>query len=528
MAWGSIKRSFVSLLPEQSFEKQILKIANRLHASDTAFPWERLSACVDDFVRGQKNIDVHSGIDEFLIGLIKRCSSKDVALAACADILSLHAIEGLMNEFKPEIGNIPGLQLYIQILLAINHHQTQIVSADEAKCARTVHQLLSRPLQDPVGLLWPLARLIERGVPRNSYLADHLDALVRQSSFILSTRLETFKASADWSAAYEEAPWLHDNFKDLSVHHNTRANNLSFADILDETFPSWSSWAAWQPNEEALQAYAHHLSTRPRDKILIRDLLALEGPDFASGETAKITHHSTMREQLSAVNRTNLIQQCGAIKFDLQGSRLNHVRTSLDALSKLIFEACAKDTGKHNNCRMLLLQQICLGEPINEDKISLLEAAFGTGFVAVTSAILEVKIAEKEDREPDTEKLSFLFRALDWDASKDLRKILGQSVVTSMCKHLEKTQRKLKMIVNVDRDWSFSDLKLLEALQSFGEVCGKSPKLKWCFPEETRTILEHWPAKWEVSLFSKLVIDSPFLMGDLWQSDISRLSALFP
>ncbi|RDI87523.1 hypothetical protein Vi05172_g2226 [Venturia inaequalis] len=323
--------------------------------------------------------------------------------------------------------------------------------------------------------------------------------MVRHSSSILSTRMETFKANVDWLAAYKEAPWLHDHFKDPPTHPNTGPNDLSIVDIFYETFPSWSSWAAWEPNERALQAYALHLSTRPRDRILIRDLLALEGPDFAIGDGTRRTHYSTTREQLSSANTTKLNYQCGAIKFNLSGSRPDHVRATIDALSKLILDVCTKDTGKHNNCRMLLLQQICLNETINEERLSLLEAAFSSGYsTTVISAICEVKIAEKEGREPDAEKLGFLFKALDWDASEKLRKLLGESIVASMCNHLQKIQRVLKMIVNVDRLWTSSELRLLEALHLFGEICGESPKLKRYFPEETRTVLERWPAKWEV------------------------------
>lgn len=497
MAWGSIKRSFSSLISEESFEKQIVKIANGLHPSDTAFPWERLIACAENFIRKQKNIDVHSGIDEFLVDLIEKCSLKDVALAACADLLSIHTIEGLLDKFRPALGSIPGLQFYIQILVAINHHKTQIVNDDEAKRARMV---LSLPLHNPVTLLRPLVSLIRRGVPRNSHLVDHLDALARQSCSILSTRMETFKASADWLTAYEAALWIHDDLKDFSDHPNVRPNDVSLIDILYETFPTWSSWAAWEPNIRTLQLFALHLKTRSRDKILIKDLLALDGPDFTIGNTIRRTHYPTMRERLSAVNRTKLVQQCGAIKFDLIGSKPDHVRATLDVLNKLILDVCAKDTIVHNDCRMLLLQQICLSDPINEERLSLLEAAFDTRSTEIISAIREVKLAEKESREPDAEELSILFKVLDWDASKELRKSLGESVVASMCKHLEKTQGMLKMIVNVDRYWTMSDLQLLEALQSFGEVCGKAPKLKRQFPGEMRAVLERWPAKWEVSL----------------------------
>lgn len=498
MAWGSIKRSFSSLISEESFEKQILKIANGLHPSDQPFPWEKLSACVESFLRRQKNIDVHSGIDEFLVDLIDKCSSKDVALAACSDLLSKHAIERLLNDFRPALGSIPELQFYIQTLLAINHHQSQLVNDDEANCARTVLQLLSQPIHDPCSLLRPLASLIERGVPRNSHMAHHIDALARQSSSILSTRMETFRANVDWFAANKEAPWLHDDFKDLPDNHSNRPDDLSIVNILYQTFPSWPSWAAWEPNERALQAYMLHLSTRPREKKLIQDLLSLEGPDFAVGDNIGMTRYSTMREQLSAINRTKLVQQCGAIKFELLGSRPNHVRATLDALTKLVIDVCTKDTGK-NKCRMLLLQQICLSEPINEERLSLLEAAFDTGSIAIISAIREVKIAEKEGRDPGADELSTLFKALEWESSKQLRKLLGESVVASMCNHLEQMQGMLKMIVNVERNWTFSDLQLLEALQSFGEVCGKAPKLTLYFPQETRAILERWPAKWEVS-----------------------------
>ncbi|TID20023.1 hypothetical protein E6O75_ATG07483 [Venturia nashicola] len=506
MAWEIIKRSLSSLLLEESFEKQILRIANRLHPSDTAFPWEQLNACVGIFIRKQKNINVHSGIEELLLYLINQCSSKDIALAACADMLSSHTIEGLLNEFKPALGSISGLQSYIHILLAVNHHQTQIVNGDEAKCAQIVLQLLSQPTHDPVDLLQPLASLIKGGVPRNSHLADHLDTLVRQSSSILSTRMETLKSNADWFAAHKQTSWLHDDFKVVANQSNIRPDDLSIVDIFDETFPSWSSWAAWEPNERAIQAYALHLSTLPHDKFLIRDLLALEGPDFEIRDRFRRIHYSTMREQLSAVNRTKLVHRCGAIKFDLFGSRPNHVRATLDALSGLVFDVCTKDTVKHDNCRMLLLQQICLSESINEERLWLLEAAFATGSTAVISAVREVKIAEKEGREPDAEVVSTLFKAMEWDASIELRRLLGEFVVASMCKYLEKAQRTLKTIVDVNRNWTFSDLQLLEALQSFGEVCGMSPKLNRHFPEQSRMTLERWPAKWEVQECYQIIL----------------------
>ncbi|QDS76788.1 hypothetical protein FKW77_002231 [Venturia effusa] len=505
MVLSRLKRSFSCLIWDENFEKQTLKITRGLHPSDTNFPWARLSACAEIFIRRQKNIDILPGIDEFLIDLVEKCSSKDIALAACAHLLSIDAVQNLLSKSKPLLGSIPGLLSYTQIILAINYHKPQIFNEDDAKYARTVHQLLSQSVHDPASVLRPLVTLIGHGVPQCSYLGECLDALARQACLILSTRMEAFKASADWFAAYADAPWLRDDFKDLSNRHHAHPNDVRIVEILNQTFPSWSSWAAWEPNEATLEAYTAHLSTRPRDKSLIKDLLALEGPDFDVNNAFR-RKYATMREQLFSVNRTKLDQQCGTVRFDFSGSGPNHIRATLDVLNKLIVDVCLKDTGVDGNCRMSLLQQVCLSGSINEEKLSLLKAAFDTESATIISAVREVKMADAEGRDPDIEQLSILFKALDWDASTELRRLLGQSVVASMCRHLEEMQGMLKTVVNADRNWTLADLQLLETLQAFGETCVRVPKLKSYFPEEIKAALERWPEKWEMQECNQIIL----------------------
>jgi hypothetical protein len=491
MAWGSIKRSFSSLKPDEKFETHVEKIAAGLRPSDEHFPWDRLSDYSSSCIKKQRNIDVHHGIDDYLVSLIRSCPIKDAAIAACANLLSQHVVKDLLSELKPERGSIQGLQYYIQILLAVNHYHLQIVDNAEATRGRTVLHLLSRPSNDPVSLMQPLASLIEQGVPRSSYLSDYLEALARQSCSMLSTRMETFRANADWYYAHKEAPWL---VEFLVKKFGCGLNDLSIIDIMDESFPTWQSWAVWKPSQETLDAYHVHLSTRQRDRVLIRDLLALEGPDFSVGKRLYVTR----KDEISYTNGPTLVLRCGTIEFDLFGTRPNHVRATLEELTKLLVQVCVKDT-VIDNSRMMLLQQICLGAPINEKRLSLLEAAYDSGSSVVITAVTEIKVAEREGREPDSEMLTIIFQALEWERSEELRRLLGASVVASVCKHLEKMQRVLKMIINVDRSWNLPDLHHLEALQSFGETCGKAPRLKDSFPETSQSLLQVWPAKWEVS-----------------------------
>jgi len=500
MAWGSIKRSFSSLKPDEKFGKNIEKIAGGLHPFDGDFPWDKLSDYSSSCIKKQKNIDVHDGIDEYLVSLIRTCSAKDAAIAACAIFLSSQVVKLLLDGYKPALGSIPGLQSYIQILLAVNHYHLQVVDNPEAKRARMILHLLNTTSNDPIKLIEPLALLIDCGVPRNSYLSEFLDALARQSCLMLSTRMQTFKANADWYSAHKEAPWL-SNF--VSKQEPCDPNNVSIIDILNQNFPEWRSWAVWKPDQRTIDAYHKHLASQQRDRVLVRDLLALEGPDFTISDGA--AHYSTMKEQLSCDYGQQLKMGSGNIKFNFLGTRKDHVRATLGGLSKLLVDVCTRDS-RSENSRMMLLQQVCLPEAITERRLSFLEAAFDTGSSSVIAALTEIEVAGREGREPHSSQLVIVFQALEWEKSEELRKLLGETIVSSMCKLLEKMQGMLKMIVNVDRSWQPSDLNHLEALQGFGGICGQAPKLKNHFPATSQTLLQIWPAKWEVSLMQPRLV----------------------
>ncbi|KAF2420005.1 hypothetical protein EJ08DRAFT_32250 [Tothia fuscella] len=490
-------RSLVKLKDDGLEIRKVDKIAGGLHPLDAQFPWNRLRDYVDRCVKRQRSLRIPEGLDRLLtVFIISHPQElKDVAVAACAHALSTETTLTLLNgHLRFGSTDFEALPVFIQILMAINHVNPAVISNEEAKLARNLFPLLALRMFDSGRMLQSLSTLYHTGIPLSSHLATHIEALAEQAAQKLSCQLEAIAATSSWMVAYRLCSWL----AILPEHFESAKSGLhSLKSILDRSFPDWQAWSAWKPNQQDILMYEKKLGNA--EHIALQDILALEGPDLASGG------YTTLREgyiDMMSVTETTYFRN-KKLEIELSTCGGDSARQALSSLSSALRIAATVKTST-NNCRMELFRQICIGKPIHEDGLKILEHCFSIGLPLVINDT-NVFLQHYEMRSlPPMRNFQSLITALDTNGKisaspyQKLRELLGPKILETVDRMLESRLQVIQSIINVERAWTNHDLGVFEEMQSFGEVLLGTSWIMISASPDTKAILRQWPVVAEI------------------------------
>jgi hypothetical protein len=488
-------RSLVNLNGDDIHHKQVDKLTTGLHPDHIEFPWDRLRDYTDACIKKQKGISIPEGLDLFLISFIQKHAAKDIAVAAVAHALSTEATLSLLNGvLRLQPGSFEGLQQFFQIMVAINHVNPAVINDVEANRARALlpvvyliepHSLRkSSPprLSDPSKALLSLSTLFSQGVPIDSILSPHIQALTELASSSLSEQVDEFRSFSRWWLASLATSWLS---KLLESSTWPQEGYLSLNQILESTFPTWRSWASWKSDEQVLSAFKKKMDDADREAL--KKILALEGPCF-DGYTP--TLKEACIEEISKSGSTRFRK--GSLEILFSSNEPEHVREILNSVIYRLLQALNAVVSTDKSW-LQLYKQVCVGKAINEEGLRLLEECFNIGWTPLIKDVTALLQCHQSAERPPLSCVLNLVSALDTNPCQSLCTLIGPQVVDAATNIFKAKQEHIHSIIKINRLWIDQDLETIRELYGFGKALERSNWLMATLEPSTHSLLLQWP-----------------------------------
>lgn len=464
-------------------DKQPVVVHGQLPHPNPSFPWYHLKEHTDAYFRKKKNLTPEQ-IEQRLVQFITRNADRiDIAIAACGHKMNHRTLRGLLlTEFNVGPGKNLSMTCYLQAVIAANRVNPQSVTDHEAQGAQS---LIAAAVLGSVSVSRYLLELIEiliAGVPLEFLLYTHIHALAHKACLDYVGQLQGLINVGQLQRAYSASSWLSSlaqrNFK-------IAPENFGAEQLLDSAFPTWKSWAAWKPNQKRLLHWEQFTST---ERVALKDLLALEGPDCVGRE-------GTMREgiRFGTLNLSQPVVSFGNLTFerclgpDIKGS-IDRLLGSVDAASM----------AGPNDVALLISQ--CAGKTITYESLRLLEVVKTVSDPSLTSLLLSFYGVNNE---PRTLRLAAAMRILPilaQDQGHPLRKILTPNLVILVNENLKIMQDNLQ--AQLTEENALDDIEI--TLQDFGRELLESAWFLPLLDQNFRSLLEDWPSKGEITSLHKL------------------------
>lgn len=369
-----------------AWHKSINDAVGQRKPTDADFPWTALENHTGYYLQKKGKLSADQ-VDEYLLALIKKHPSKEVAIAACAQRLSLHSIRNLLrNDLRadPEGAGPLQVQGYFKTIIAANHVSAEAVSDIEAHLARYLlkYSTASQPERAPAQWFCKVLPLLRPTPAPDILLQDEIHGLASALCSGVATQLKDLRHENKWLEAKEPVGWLTTAFI---------TGNSSGKLLRDTLLPAWRAWAAWRPDTPRLRRWkSHALCSYPS----LRDLLALEGPDFVSGEGSE---QATLRDGLIAQTSSSsrpLLQWGGSyLTFGRNPFReLENLNGIFGRLMSVIDSACSICINYK-----YLLAHLCCDNVISNEGLQTLESVRLLNNSAFTSIILQALTAPKRN-----------------------------------------------------------------------------------------------------------------------------------
>ena len=452
------------------------------------FPWAQLRQHTDLYLKkkGKLTADERDGC---LKALLQKHAAKDVAMAACAHEMSPQAVRDLLRgDLNVEPGSSYGMQEYLRVFIVAKHVNPNAVSELDARWARILFPF-STPDTTAAGRdLEAIITLLMADVPADLVLHPHVDALARRAFRGFAAQLEVLRLGSQWARAQAVVLWL----STLSVRSvESTTETLRPEQMLDNVFPSWRIWAAWRPNVTRLRLWEGFLSDQ---RTVLRELLALEGPDFLGNGQEK-----TLCEGL-ITQGTNLsliaVRSCN-LHIDVKSGRASEARDILDRLLRALDAACRAGLNDTS-----LLTHLCVGKPINQETLQILECVSGMADTSVSTAVMQIYTGELESVR--LAGVMQLLPALGYNRGQGLREILAPDLINHISNYMQKTQAMLRAQLQAGRPWDGTEMKL----QAFGKGLQDALWLRPLFDAPLRALIDTWPTLGDIKDLHSLRIDA--------------------
>jgi hypothetical protein len=438
---------------DEDWHRNVAATAGTTRPTDVDFPWSGLRKHTDTYVKKNGKLTIEQLADR-LSALIERHAAKEIAIAACAHAIPSRTVRELLSA-KLYVGpdNYFGLASYLQAIVAANRVRPEAASQSEASWAgELIAQLGGTTSEETLGeQLWRIVSHLKIGVTADSLVCNHIITLTGTVCRDFAALLVTLRTDNRWVDAHRVAGWL----SAIPAGSLDRPNGvLGPIQLLDSHLPTWRAWRAWQPNLKRLQFLEEAAINR---RGLLHDLLALDGPDFASHGQATLA--DGLIAQDSGVPPTVLRWE--NIRIELRGGISNEARSIIDRLTSAIDAAC------FGGCDFTaLLAHLCVGKTITYEVLNILEGVYFIPKPLIT-VVLNLYTKPRQGTAARMVEVQQLLCPLNDMRTHNLRESMAPYLVNSITDCIIQRHGQLSMQLEAATPWDGTERDLLIFCKSF-------------------------------------------------------------
>ena len=438
-----------------AWHKNINDTVGLRRPTDPDFPWIALQNHTGYYMKKKGKLS-QDQVDERLLILIKTHPSKEVAIAACAHTMSARIVKNLLiNDFKVGSDGADGalaIQDYLQVIVATNYVRPEAVSEIEAKWARYLweHVAASGSSRTLAQQLHDVLLLLPARVTPDLLLHESLKSIADSVCTQFAKQLQDLKQRNQWTDAYAAIN---------SLCNTLQLIDAEAVDLLERYLPRLRAWVAWRPHIPRLRAWKG-FSTFANSSL--EDLLALEGPDFASmlGD-----ERATLRQGLIAQGSRSpqSTVQWGRTRASFKKNPFTDFKNLdgiLERLTSVIDYAC-----KVGPEYTALLAHVCKVNTINNEFLQILEGVQILGQPTVTTAILQALTVPDQDVRHESLGIKQLLHTLSDNRILGMRQQMLPHLVHRISRCVRELQKTLFMDLGAGIDAATEFLVFISGLQ---------------------------------------------------------------
>lgn len=440
--------------------------------------------------------------DKKLAALIREHDAKDIAVAACALLMSpIYLRDMVRQELNIHPSRSQDLQSYLQVVVAASHQSPDAIDRQEAQRALLLIPFCSRPDAAYSSSFRALMLLFTDLIPSRSIIYPHIEEMTRKACISFVTQLEDLKNASLWQRAHDLTDWL-STLNGVSLSLSAPSLHL-----LQDHFPTWQVWASWQPSVSRLQLW--NLLDREK-RTMIQDFLALEGPDFTN------SGKSTLREGLidtRHVRGSKFVMLRGNIQIELRDGESRTACYIIDLLMWAIDIVSVQGDDAVN-----LLAHFCVGTVVDVEGLHILKLIYTLHDKSITSAILRLHNARTANREERLAAILQLLPTLDTPNGEELRNVLAPYLRSSTSDCLEELQNDLGRVIEAEEAWEGTESRL----QEFGQGVKNITWIRPLLDISTQEMFDCWPTKQTIDALRDLRTAALKVLNGIRKDDVSN------
>jgi hypothetical protein len=450
--------------------------------SDQTFPWDALRWHTEIYL-GKKGALTAEEKDKRLVGLIQSHAAKDIAIAACGYAMTSQAVRNLLLSELSVIPDDPRLLECLRIVVTAKRVNPGAVTDVEVSHAEELKYFLetrSQTLEKRLEILLHL--LMADKATSETLLSRLITSLAQTACGEFDAQMENLKSNGLWLRAYAVTRWL-PIFSDKVAASITQVQPT--LQVLKAAFPSWRTWALWQPDLDRLRQWEKF---KGQHRTGLRHLLALEGPDFESRR--EITLLRGIELQVSEPFSSVLGRH--GLNVVLKGETASSVR---DMLRRSLNAVDAASSGKlaipfSEGPSPLLMQLVNIS--IDEEALQILEGIVRMGDVRVGAAVEQFLSSQDGAENLQRDAVLVLLPRLAKPQGQTLRNALAPHLLDRVTKCIHRMQAEFQECLRSHRPWRESAVKLID----FGNSVRQASWLTELFDVDLQTSLHSfWPKR---------------------------------
>jgi hypothetical protein len=432
----------------EEWHQAIDAVAGVLHPLDPKFPYPLLRQATDVYL-GKKGKITQTDASIRLSILIDAHEAKDIAVAAAAHAITASSLRALLQvELNVAHGSYWGLETWLQCLVAANYGNPASVTDLEALWARYLLPFATYGPSAAGKILIGVSRALRECATQNMNTVPDFLTLTVRALDDYAAQLEGYRLQNNWVAGHAASAWLAALGRTLPVV--MLPSDLSLEHILDAKFPVWRVWARWKPDLGRL-ARLSRIDTN--SAAVLPDLLALEGPDFASG--TKTTLRDGLVERYSSERAW---VRFGGLVIEVPSCTKEGLRDVLES-SFSILETTIRVAASANRPRLLrLFVELVVARPMTQKALSLVEAVLAaTKLIGddVVDAIYRIYTESDDFGGRHILDFQLLIRTLDHDCAHSLHEILlTPKTVQGFTRCIEDCQSAIVALIKQGQPWT--------------------------------------------------------------------------
>ncbi|KAH7330471.1 hypothetical protein BKA65DRAFT_59288 [Rhexocercosporidium sp. MPI-PUGE-AT-0058] len=469
---------------QSTWHKEIVELT-RKHVASSSSDLDRndlnakLQQRTNVYLRRKGRNITAAALDAHLSVLVRAHPEKNVALIACAHVLSRDVIRDLLqNELQVQLKDQHDVARYMQTILAVTHANPRAIDQEEVQCVDALLHLCTPELSSIGRHILTLATTLTMGVQRNVVFSPVVSAIPLSACRLLAQELDTLKTGCDWSRAYTASAWM----AGIPGASPTTEN------FLNCSFPDWQTWALWRPDTNRLVLW-RQLDLEQRKHLGF--VLVLEGPDFLSGRKG------TLREALMPVHyplEGHYVSH-EKLRIKLENGTTQDLQVKVNQILDILDQACSICSSAIPLFIHFASQQV-----LDAENLRILAEVNNSRDTAMATRVLSLMSASSNASSITIVKK--LLPALEPVSYQGLREALSPRIVLFIEEAMSRLQRKL--CAQLDSGQVVDGVA--RTLTSLGNLLN----VPWLIPllgDQLRSVMGRWPATEDVDAIFQLRLE---------------------